>query len=51
MIDVQTVLQFLWDWLRTFFGTVFIACVIISFILLVIELIVYRIKKTGGNQS
>lgn len=51
MLNLPGFLQYIWDLSRMFFGTVFVACVIISFILFLIELIIYRMKKSGGNQS
>ncbi|MCC8028275.1 MAG: hypothetical protein LIO75_00455 [Lachnospiraceae bacterium] len=35
----------LWDWSRSFFGTVFVACVLIGFVLFLVELAIYRAKK------
>ncbi|MCD7981449.1 MAG: hypothetical protein LUF32_03895 [Clostridiales bacterium] len=38
---------FLWDLSRSFFGTVFVACVLMSFVLFLAELVIYHAKKTN----
>lgn len=50
MLNFQGFFQYIWDWSRMFFGTVFVACVIISFILFLIELIIYRRKRNGEKK-
>ena len=42
---------FLWDLSRSFFGTVFVACVLMSFVLFLVELAIYHAKKTKDFRS
>ncbi|MCD8108541.1 MAG: hypothetical protein LUE14_00325 [Clostridiales bacterium] len=42
---LQMIILFLWNWSRSFFGTVFVVCVLISFLLFIVELAIYRAKK------
>lgn len=42
---LRMIILFLWNWSRSFFGTVFVVCVLISFILFLAELAIYRAKK------
>lgn len=45
MRELIHILQILWDNSRMFFGTVFVVCVIISFVLFLIEQLIYKKKR------
>ena len=45
-----SIIDLLWNWSRTVFGTIFVACVLMSLALLVIELIIYRVKRNAEKE-
>ena len=48
---IRMIAEWIWDWSRTVFGTIFVACILMSLALLVIELIIYRVKTDDGTQG
>ena len=48
---IRMIAEWIWDWSRTVFGTIFVACILMSLALLVIELIIYRVKTDEGTQG
>lgn len=47
---LQMIVELIWDWSRTVFGTIFVACVLMSLALLIIELVLYR-KKSARQEA
>lgn len=43
--------EILWNWSRTVFGTIFVACMLMSLVLLAVELGIYRVKRKRAAQE
>ncbi len=51
MAVLRMIVELIWNWSRTIFGTIFVSCVLMSLAFLIMELVFYQIRKnrTGGT--